>query len=190
MRRFEVLCRRSALLVVVFLSFFLSAPATGAQPLRFHPGVTEAEAPDTVRTAAPWPRQMRSGWRLALHPAKERQAASIQLVQQDAMPFRRLTSDQLSAMLPNKDFFFVNVHIPYEGEIAGTDGFIPFDRIAENIDRLPEDKDRPIVLYCLSGRMSEIAAREFLRLGYSKVSDLAGGMIDWKESGFEVIESR
>ena len=101
--------------------------------------------------------------------------------------FTTLTSDQLAAMLRQKDFYFVNVHIPYEGEIKNTDAFIVFDRIAENLDRLPKNKDEKIVLYCRSGRMSEIAAQELARLGYSHVSHLGGGMIDWKKSGYEVL---
>ena len=101
--------------------------------------------------------------------------------------FTTLTSDQLAAMLRQKDFYFVNVHIPYEGEIKNTDAFIVFDKIAENLDRLPKNKDEKIVLYCRSGRMSEIAAQELARLGYSHVSHLAGGMIDWKRSGYEVL---
>jgi rhodanese-related sulfurtransferase len=82
----------------------------------------------------------------------------------------------------------VNVHIPYEGEIEGTDAFIPFDKIADHLDELPQDKDAKIVLYCMSGRMSEIAAAELAARGYRRVSHLSGGMVDWQASGYEVIE--
>jgi rhodanese-related sulfurtransferase len=99
-----------------------------------------------------------------------------------------VTSPQLAAMLRRKDFYFVNVHVPYEGEIKDTDAFIVYDKIAESLDKLPRDKSAKIVLYCRSGRMSEIATRELARLGYSQVSHLAGGMIDWKQSGYEIIE--
>ena len=102
--------------------------------------------------------------------------------------FATLTSLQLAAMLEKKDFFFVNVHTPYEGEIKNTDAFIVFDRIADNLDKLPKDKTASIVLYCRSGRMSEIAAGELAQLGFSQVSHLSGGMIDWEKSGYEVIE--
>ena len=102
--------------------------------------------------------------------------------------FETLTSFQLAAMLAKKDFFFVNVHTPYEGEIKNTDAFIVFDKIADNLDKLPKDKTAKIVLYCRSGRMSEIAARELAQLGFSQVSHLSGGMIDWKKSGYEIVE--
>ena len=102
--------------------------------------------------------------------------------------FTTLTSFQLAAMLETKDFFFVNVHTPYEGEIKNTDAFIVFDTIADNLDKLPQDKTAKIVLYCRSGRMSEIAARQLTQLGFSQVSHLSGGMIDWKKSGYEIVE--
>ena len=99
----------------------------------------------------------------------------------------KLTDLQLAAMLAQKDFFLVNVHIPYEGEIKDTDAFIAYDSIADNLDKLPQDKTAKIVVYCRSGRMSAIAARELVRLGFTHVSDLTGGMIDWENSGYKII---
>jgi rhodanese-related sulfurtransferase len=107
---------------------------------------------------------------------------------QTSVKFTTLTSAQLAEMLPRKDFYLVNVHTPYDGEIRDTDAFIVYDKIAENLDKLPRNKNEKIVLYCQSGRMSEIAAQELSRLGYSRVSHLAGGMIDWKRNGHEVIK--
>ena len=91
-------------------------------------------------------------------------------------------------MLKQKVFFFANVHIPYEGEIKDSDAFIPYDKITDNLDKLPKDKTAKIVLYCQSGRMSEIAAKELVSLGYTQVSHLSGGMIDWKNNAYEIIE--
>lgn len=76
----------------------------------------------------------------------------------------------------------VNVHIPYEGEIEGTDAFIAYDRIVGD-SRLPADHDAEIVLYCRSGRMSEIAAAALVRAGYTNVVDLEGGMDAWTATG-------
>jgi rhodanese-related sulfurtransferase len=107
---------------------------------------------------------------------------------QEQRGFATIDSAQLAVMLEKKDFFLVNVHIPYEGEIKDTDALIPFDKIVDNLDKLPKDKSAQIVLYCRSGRMSEIAARELVRLGYTRVSHLAGGMNGWKSSGYQIIE--
>lgn len=95
--------------------------------------------------------------------------------------------EQLQAMLEQKDFVFVNTHIPYEGEIEPTDAFVPFDDIPAHMDQLPADKDAKIVLYCRSGRMSAIAAEELTQAGYTNVWNLEGGWIAWEQAGFPVV---
>ena len=102
--------------------------------------------------------------------------------------YRNVSADELNTMLKNKDFVFVNVHIPFEGNITDTDLSIPYDQIGtpENISQLPADKSAKIVLYCRSGRMSAIAAEELVKLGYTNVWDLDGGMLDWEQAGFDL----
>jgi len=90
-----------------------------------------------------------------------------------------ITSEELHEMLKNKDFYFINVHTPYEGEIEKTDAFIPYDQIDKNLDKLPKDKNAKIVLYCRSGRMSKIAAQSLVDLGYTNVYNQLLGMHDW-----------
>ena len=94
--------------------------------------------------------------------------------------------EQLAQMLANKDFTFVNVHIPYEGEIAQTDLFIAFDQIDAHLGELPA-KDAPIVLYCRSGRMSTDAAKVLAGLGYTNVIEVDGGFTAWKTAGYELL---
>ncbi len=101
-----------------------------------------------------------------------------------------ITSDQLHEMLKNKDFYFVNVHTPYEGEIAQTDAFIPYDQIDKNLDKLPKDKNTKIVLYCRSGRMSAIAAKRLADLGYTNVYNQILGMHDWQSKGYTILMRR
>jgi len=92
-------------------------------------------------------------------------------------------------MLEEKDFLLINVHIPYEGEIAQTDLFIPFDAIEENASQLPADKSAKIVVYCRSGAMSAIAAQALVQLGYSSILNLEGGMIAWEEQGYPLLQN-
>ena len=94
-----------------------------------------------------------------------------------------VSAEGLALMLENKDSPLINVHIPYAGEIEGTDEFIPFDQIEQNIDKLPADKDARLVIYCRSGGMSGISARTLVELGYTDVWNLDGGMIAWEASG-------
>lgn len=104
----------------------------------------------------------------------------------NAAGYADIAVDQLAEMLPDKAFTLVNVHIPYEGELAQTNLFIDYNRIADNLDQLP-DKDAPIVLYCRSGRMSTEAATVLAGLGYNNVMELNGGFIAWQAAGYELF---
>ena len=42
-------------------------------------------------------------------------------------------------------------------------------------------------LYCRSGSMSAIAARELVKLDFTNVTNLAGGMVEWEKQGYELI---
>ena len=101
--------------------------------------------------------------------------------------FAAIDAGQLAERLKNKQFTLVNVHLPYEGEIKGTDVVMRFDTIAANLDALPADKTAEIVIYCRSGRKSAIAAATLAGLGYTNVANLAGGMIDWRRRGGEIV---
>lgn len=102
--------------------------------------------------------------------------------------YQNVTANELHTMLKNKDFVFVNVHIPFAGNIADTDLSIPYDQIDENLSQFPSDKNARIVLYCRSGRMSQIAAEKLVSLGYTNIWDLKGGMADWEQAGFDLEE--
>lgn len=103
---------------------------------------------------------------------------------------RMLSPAELKKWLQDdeRDFLLVNVHIPYAGEIPGTDLFIPFDRIQDNLSRLSADRKKKIVVYCRGGHMSAIAARTLAKLGFSNVYDLKGGMRAWTKAGFPLTK--
>ena len=106
----------------------------------------------------------------------------------DGGGYYNINAEELTTILNNKDFVFVNVHIPFEGNIADTDLSIPYDQITEpaNLAQLPADKNARIVLYCRSGRMSAIAAEELVKLGYTNIWNLKDGMLEWERAGFEI----
>ncbi len=100
---------------------------------------------------------------------------------------RDLSPAQLAEALETKDFFFVNTHVPYLGEIAQTDAFIPYDETQQRLGEYPADKTARIVVYCMSGHMSAIAAEALVQAGYTNVWNLAGGMTAWQEASYPLV---
>lgn len=100
-----------------------------------------------------------------------------------------VSAPELQTMLANKDFTFINVHIPFEGNIANTDLSIAYNEIDQNLEQLPADKSAKIVLYCRSDRMSRMAAETLVGLGYTNVWNLDGGMIAWEQAGLPLERS-
>lgn len=97
--------------------------------------------------------------------------------------YRKVSADELSSMMKNKDFVMVNVHIPFAGDLDGTDLSIAYDTIADNLALLPSDKSAKILLYCRSGNMSGIASETLASLGFTNVYHLDGGMVAWEAAG-------
>ena len=101
--------------------------------------------------------------------------------------YYQLEPHELKAQIASKDFFLVNVHIPYEGEIAGTDAFIAFDAVS-SAKNLPKNKKAEIVIYCRSGRMSQIAANQLVKMGYTNLRELKGGFDAWVAKGYQLTQ--
>lgn len=98
--------------------------------------------------------------------------------------YTNLDPEALADWMAREDVILVNTHIPYEGEIPGTDAFLPYDEIGALLDQLPADKTTPLVLYCRSGRMSAIAADTLGALGFTHLFNLEGGMAAWEQAGY------
>ncbi len=98
--------------------------------------------------------------------------------------FKNISVQELKNMIDAPDdFILLDVHVPQQKHLNKTDGFIPFDAIGENADKLPADKHKKLVVFCRSGSMSSKAAAELTRMGYADVYNVEGGMNGWKSAG-------
>ncbi len=80
----------------------------------------------------------------------------------------------------------IDVRAPREREqkqIAGSVG-IPLTHLAHSIERLP--RDRGMLVYCAGGYRSSIAASLLQSRGFSRVSEIAGGIVGWEAAGLAV----
>lgn len=89
--------------------------------------------------------------------------------------------EELKRRLDNKDDVFVlDVREPHEYQICNLGGhLIPLGQLPMRIDEL--EKDREIVVHCRSGKRSADAVEVLRANGFSKVWNLAGGILAWAD---------
>jgi hydroxyacylglutathione hydrolase len=59
---------------------------------------------------------------------------------------------------------------------------VPLNRLAERIQELP--RNRPLVVHCAGGYRSSIAMSVLQRHGFTKLSELAGGIAAWETAHY------
>ena len=101
---------------------------------------------------------------------------------ESSRPVRTLDPDGFAGAIAEPGRVLINVHVPDQGSIAGTDLWIPFDEISTSRGELPE-ASTALAVYCRSGAMSAEAAETLARLGFTDIVDLGGGMLAWRDSG-------
>ena len=71
----------------------------------------------------------------------------------------------------------------FEGELGHLAGakLLPLDELGVRMDELTSS--RPIVLICQTGKRSAMAATILRKAGLSRVANLAGGMVRWRQLG-------
>lgn len=104
----------------------------------------------------------------------------------NGVPYRVVSVNELQTLLENKDFFMVNVHTPWEGDIAQTDLRLAYDQIEANLDQLPYEKDARIVVYCYTSGMAKQAVATLTGQGYTNIWMLDGGTSAWEQAGFNL----
>ena len=67
-------------------------------------------------------------------------------------------------------------------------GYDHFD-IESTLKKLPENKNTKIVVYCSLGIRSEKIAHQLIKRGYTNVFNLYGGIFEWKNNGFSIVDT-
>lgn len=94
-----------------------------------------------------------------------------------------ITVEELKQKLDNKEeFVFIDVREPFEYEQfnLGAD-LIPLGNLMNALDDLEPHKEDEIVVHCRSGARSATAKALLTQLGYTKVRNLLGGVLDWQK---------
>jgi len=111
---------------------------------------------------------------------------------------RQLTVQEVKAALDKapslreKGFILVDVRTPEEhdtGAIPGTDLNIEYREIAQRHREIGASLDDHIV-YCQSGKRSNVAADTLTDLGYKNVYNIRGSMNAWQQARYPVAGGR
>ncbi len=62
-------------------------------------------------------------------------------------------------------------------------------KLKETLPKLPKNKNTKIVVYCSLGIRSETVAHKLIQEGYTNVYNLYGGIFEWKNANFNVVDT-
>jgi rhodanese-related sulfurtransferase len=92
-----------------------------------------------------------------------------------------ITVEELKTKLDKKeDFIFIDVREPFEYEEFNLGAkLIPLGNLLGALNDLEPYKNEEIVIHCRSGARSGSAKITLSELGFTKVRNLLGGVIEW-----------
>ena len=101
----------------------------------------------------------------------------------------KVTPEELEVLLKEqKEMKLIDVRTPEEfgaGHISRAENINFFsENFSKSLAEL--DKEEPLVIYCKSGRRSGKSIAIFKELGFTKIYELEGGVLNWKSKDFEV----
>jgi rhodanese-related sulfurtransferase len=109
----------------------------------------------------------------------------------------RIDADGARALIETGDAVVIDVREPGEirasGRVPGAIN-IPLAAFLAKTDPASPSREaalrpeRPVILYCASGKRSEFAGNKLLEFGYREVFNL-GGLSDWKLAGLPVDDA-
>ncbi|MDX1795655.1 MAG: rhodanese-like domain-containing protein [Hydrogenovibrio sp.] len=80
----------------------------------------------------------------------------------------------------------VRTEAEYKTGFIGEAENISSGEVAKKIDSLASHKDEDVLVYCQSGARSASVAKLLVKNGFTKVNNLRGGIMAWKNAGLPV----
>ncbi len=107
-----------------------------------------------------------------------------------ANAYQNLTPQEFYKEIKNKrNILLIDVRTPMEyekdGHLRGSI-LIPIQVFTKFLPRLEKFKDKKILVYCRSGSRSAVVSRFLDKMGFKKVYNLQGGIIQWKNQNLPV----
>jgi len=102
-----------------------------------------------------------------------------------------IDADELHRLLESKrDIVVLDVRQPLDllahSEIIPGAVRVPPKEVMEQAELIPKDKDSVVYCTCVSEKTSRMVLQNALRLQFSRIKFLKGGLAAWKEKGYPV----
>lgn len=103
-----------------------------------------------------------------------------------------ISAEELKMLQDQSDFLLLDTRERNEFEVSKIEdavfgGYQDFS--ITQFTNFVTDKTRPIVLYCSLGIRSETIGEKLKKAGYTNVKNLYGGIFEWKNKDFRVIDA-
>ena len=103
------------------------------------------------------------------------------------------TITQISAAALNKadkDIVLIDVRTPQEYAAGHLENSVNIDFRSRNFKELigKLDKNQEVYVYCKIGGRSASAAKTMEDMGFKKIYDLKGGILQWEKEGFKQVK--
>jgi rhodanese-related sulfurtransferase len=101
--------------------------------------------------------------------------------QQKAYTYKNLSPEEFKLGFEKENSILLDVRTPLEfkeGKISNSMNIdILGDNFVQKLEKLP--KNKPIYVYCKSGRRSRVACEKLNELGFEEVYNLDAGILSW-----------
>jgi rhodanese-related sulfurtransferase len=105
-----------------------------------------------------------------------------------AAAYQTISPEDAKELIGTEGVVLLDVRTQEEYQAGYIEGalLLPYDEIAQTIDKFDIVRDDTIIVYCRTGRRSAIAAEELIGMGYTSVYDM-GGIADWP---YEIVTEK
>jgi rhodanese-related sulfurtransferase len=108
--------------------------------------------------------------------------------QDSASKISLITPEELNKV--NKDILLIDVRTPGEYASGHVENSVNIDFRSSNFKDLigALDKNQDVYVYCKVGGRSGSAAKMMEDMGFNKIYDLKGGIMQWEKDGFKKVK--
>ena len=107
------------------------------------------------------------------------------VAQKEGTTNKTITPSEFEQKLTQPNAQLIDVRTPEEYTDGGIPGSVNMNYNAADFDQnlATLDKEKPVLVYCLSGGRSGSAANKMNNMGFKEVYNLQGGIVQWRSEG-------